>query len=619
MASEAIRRKIALAPQSPGVYLFRDALGQVIYAGKASNLRNRVRSYFGSKSGLSTKTRRLVSEIADLEFLMVSTEQEALVLEADLIKRYRPQYNARMKDDKSFPFLKVDIRNEWPTVAVTRRRVADGSVYFGPFADARSVRKTLRLIRRVFRFRVCSGSLEGKRARPCLNMQIGLCPGPCIGAITREEYRKTIDQIVLFLEGRHREVLASLIAGMKEASTRMDFERAALLRDSVQAVDLITSKYTGIAALRGDQDILAVAQDRDSALVEVFCMRDGRVLGRQDYPVEGTGLLTPPEVLRGFVLQYYVVASRVPPSILLQHSIADGALVRNLLCERRGGGVRLVVPRRGVRKQVVDNVANSVARQLALLQANSGHGLELRGAGLKQLRDVLRLPTVPHRIEGYDISTTQGHEAVGSMVVFEDGVPKPSAYRRFKIRTVSGQDDYSMIREVLRRRLGRLERGPARTRRPATTGGFGSSPSLILVDGGRGQLGAALEARNLWGATRIPIIGLAKEHEYVYSESKPEPVDLPQNSPGLRILQAVRDEAHRFAVTYHRNLRDSTAMASVLDDVPGVGPARRRALLRAFETMEAMGRATAEELAEEAGIPRSVAMAVREQLAAGGA
>ncbi len=616
MVSQAICHKLALAPQSPGVYLFRDALGQVIYAGKASNLRNRVRSYFGSKSGLSTKTRRLVSEIADLEFLMAGTEQEALVLEADLIKRYKPQYNARLKDDKSFPFLKVDIRDDWPTVAVTRRRVADGAVYFGPFADAHSVRQTLRLIRKVFRFRVCSGPLEGTRPRACLNMQIGLCPGPCIGAITREEYRKTIDQIVLFLEGRHRDVLDSLIAGMKEASARMEFERAALLRDRVQAVDIITNKHVGVTALRGDQDILAVAQDRDSALVEVFCVRDGRVLGREDYPVEGTGILTPPEVLRSFVLQYYVVASRVPPSILLQHPIADGDLVRSLLSERRGGRVELIVPRRGVRKQVVDNVANSVARQLALLQANSGHGLELRGAGLKQLKDVLRLPTVPHRIEGFDISTTQGHEAVGSMVVFEDGVPKPSGYRRFKIRTVSGQDDYSMIREVLRRRLGRLERVPGRVRGAGTTRRFGSSPSLILVDGGRGQLSAALEARGLWGADNIPIIGLAKEHEYVYSESKPEPVDLPKDSPGLRILQAVRDEAHRFAVTYHRSLRDSTAMASVLDSVPGVGPARKRALLRAFESMDAIAKATAGELVEKAGIPLSVARAVREQLAA---
>lgn len=616
MDSQAIHRKVALAPQSPGVYLFRDGLGQVIYAGKASNLRNRVRSYFGSKSGLSTKVRRLVSEIADLEFLMVGTEQEALVLEADLIKSYRPQYNARLKDDKSFPFLKVDIRNEWPTVVVTRRHVADGSVYFGPFPDARSVRQTLRLIRKVFRFRVCSGPLEVTRARPCLNMQIGLCPGPCIGAITREEYRKTIDQIVLFLEGRHHAVLDSLIAGMKEASARMDFERAALLRDRVQAVDLITNKHMGVTALRGDQDILAVAQDRDSALVEVFCVRDGRILGRQNFAVEGTGILTPPEVLRGFVLQYYVLASRVPPSILLQHPIADGGLLRNLLRERRGGQVQLVVPRRGVRKQVMDNVANSVARQLVLLQANAGHGLELRGAGLKELKDVLRLTTIPHRIEGFDISTTQGHEAVGSMVVFEDGVPKPSGYRRFKIRTVAGQDDYSMIREVLRRRLRRLERMGDGARTPRTAARWGSSPNLILVDGGRGQLGAALEARSQCGADSIPVIGLAKEHEHVYSESGPEPVHLLKDSPGLRILQAVRDEAHRFAVTYHRNLRDFTAMASVLDRVAGVGPARRSALLRAFDTMDAMARATAEELADKAGIPLSVATAVREQLAA---
>lgn len=611
-----MRRKLALAPQSPGVYLFRDARGQVIYVGKASNLRNRVRSYFGSKSGLSTKTRRLVSAVADVEFLMVSTEQESLVLEADLIKSYRPQYNARMKDDKSFPFLKVDVRSEWPTVVMTRRRVADGSLYFGPFADARSLRQTLRLIRKAFRFRVCSGPLEGTRPRACLNMQIGLCPGPCIGAISREDYRKTIDQIVLFLEGRHRAVRDSLVVAMKEASARMDFERAALLRDRTEAVDLITNRHVGVTALRGDQDIVAVAQDRDSALVEVFAVRDGRILGRQDFPVEGTGILSPPEVLRSFVLQYYVVASRVPASLLLQHSIADAGLVRNLLREHRGGRVQLVVPRRGVRKQAVDNVANSVARQLVLLQANSGPGLELRGAGLKELKDVLRLPTIPHRIEGFDISTTQGHEAVGSMVVFEDGVPKPSGYRHFKIRTVTGQDDYAMIREVLWRRFGRLEHGGNRVGRSKTTAGWGSSPSLILVDGGRGQLGAALDARSQWGVDSIPIIGLAKEHEHVYSESGPDPVHLEKDSPGLRILQAVRDEAHRFAVTYHRSLRGSAAMVSVLDGVPGIGPARRVALLHAFETVDAIRKATAEELVEKAGIPMSVARIVMERLAA---
>ena len=459
-------------------------------------------------------------------------------------------------------------------------------------------------------------SLEGARARACLNMEIGLCPGPCIGAISREEYRRTIDQIVLFLEGRHRAVLGSLVAAMKEASARMDFERAALLRDRAEAVNLVTNRHVGVTALRGDQDILAVAQDGDSALVEVLSVRDGRILGRQDFPVEGTGILSPPEVLRSFVLQYYVVASRVPAALLLQHPIADAGLVRELLCEHRGMKMQLVVPRRGVRKQAVGNVANSVARQLVLLQTNSGPGLELRSVGLKELRTVLRLPAIPHRIEGFDISTTQGHDAVGSMVVFEDGVPKPSSYRRFKIRTVAGQDDYAMIREVLRRRFGRLERGVVRAGKSGSMAGWGSSPSLILVDGGRGQLGAALEARRQSGADSIPIIGLAKEHEHVYCESGPEPVPLAKDSPGLRILQAVRDEAHRFAVTYHRSLRDSAAMVSVLDGVHGIGPARRGALLRAFETVDAVRKASAEELMEKSGIPLSLARVVRDQLAA---
>ncbi|MBN1856141.1 MAG: excinuclease ABC subunit UvrC [Dehalococcoidia bacterium] len=616
MTSPELHSKLRLAPLSPGVYLFRNAAGVVIYVGKASNLRNRVKSYFGSKSALSTKTVRLVAMIADVEFIIASTEQEALVLEADLIKQHRPQYNARLKDDKSFPFLKVDVRSEWPTVSVVRRRVDDGSRYFGPFASARAVRQTLRVVRRVFRFRLCSGPLDGTRSKACLNYDIGLCPAPCIGAITHEEYRKTVEHMVLFLEGRYRDVLDSLRAEMNEASEKMDFERAALFRDRVQAVDLVTNRNVGVTALRGDQDIIAVAQESSSALVEVFSVREGKVQGRQDFPVEGTGSLAAPEVLRSFVLQYYRVASTVPPTILLQHIIDDMSLVRSMLAELRHGSVQMIAPRTGVRKQLVDNVADSVSRQLLSFSVASGRGLQLRDAGLKELKDVLGLGSIPHRIEGFDISTTQGTESVGSLVVFEDGVPKPSDYRRFRIRTVSGQDDYSMMHEVLLRRFSKLGRSGSVSKSVKASNRWGDVPSLVLVDGGRGQLGVALQARHECGVDGIPIIGLAKEHEYVYSESRSEPMGFVQDSPGLRILQAVRDEAHRFAITYHRGIRRASMIVSALDSVPGIGPSRKKALLRAFGTVDSIRQASVDELVQKAGLPIPIARRLSEWLAA---
>ena len=612
MVSTTIEGRVALAPRAPGVYLFRNSSGQILYVGKAANLRNRVRSYFGSKKGLSTKVIRLVSAIRDIEFVIAGSEQEALVLEADLIRRYKPQYNARLKDDKSFPYLMVDVQNAWPTVVVTRKRADDGARYFGPFSSARSVRQTLRLIRRVFRFRVCTGPIDGKRSRACLNMHIGLCPGPCVGAISMQEYRRAIDQIVLFLEGRHRDVLDSLVREMKEAAENLDYEKAALLRDRIQAVDMVTQRHAGVTALRGDQDIVAVAQDRGVTLVEVFSVRDGRALGRQDFPIEGASDLSLSEVIRSFVLQYYGAASQVPPVLLLQHAIADASAIRGWLSDLRGASVRIMVPRQGIRKQLVDNVADSVARQMLAQRLKSGRGAELRETGLRELKDVLRLPVLPRRIEGFDISTIHGKESVGSMVVFEDGVPKPSEYRRFKIRTVQGQDDYAMMREVLRRRFGRLDSGGVST----GAQGWKAVPSLMLVDGGLGQLGVALSERNAAGLGRIPIVSLAKEFELVYVEGSTQPAEIAGDAAGLRILQAVRDEAHRFAVSYHRSLRDSSAMGSLLDDVGGIGPRRKRALLLTFDNIDEIRKCPVEDISKRAGIPVAIAHQVKERLAA---
>ncbi len=608
--TDLISDRLSLAPTGPGVYLFKDASGEVIYVGKAANLRNRVRSYFRSNTGQSTKVLRLVSVTTDIEFVQSSSEQEALVLEADLIRRYRPVYNARLKDDKSFPFLKIDVDSEWPTVTVTRRRRNDGAVYFGPFASARSMRQTLRQIRKVFRFRVCSGPLDGARSRACLNMDIGLCPGPCVGAVSHDDYRLTIRQIVLFLRGKHREVLDSMVREMKDASKQMDFERAALLRDRIQAIDEVTRRHEGVTALTGDQDILAVAQDANAALVEVFSVREGRVLGRQDFPIEGASDIPASEVLRSFMMAYYGSSGSIPPLVLLQHPVTDAALIREWLSERRASPVRMVVPRQGARKQLVHAVADSVSGQLAAMHSAATHGVPMRDAALVQLKEVLKLTALPRRIEGFDISTTGGTEAVGSMVVFENGVPRPSQYRRFKIRGIEGQDDYAMLREVLRRRFARMHMEGSFSQQGTVK--WAATPSLILVDGGRGHLAAAVAAREESKARRVPLISLAKEHEYVYGERQTQPLPLEPSSAGSLLLQSVRDEAHRFAVTYHRQLRSSSLMASVLDEIPGIGPRRRRALLLAFESLDAINAASPQEISRRTGIPFALAERIRE-------
>jgi excinuclease ABC subunit C len=610
-----LQHKLALAPRSPGVYLFKDATGAVVYVGKAASLRNRVASYFGSKSGLSTKVLRLVSVVADIEYVLAGSEQEALVLEADLIKRFRPHFNARLKDDKSFPFLRIDVSNDWPGISVVRRRENDGGVYFGPYASARSMRQTLQLIRKAFRFRACRGPLPQNRTRGCLNMDIGLCPGPCVGAIARDDYRRTIDRIILFLQGKHREVLASLASEMKAAAARMEFERAASLRDRIRAVELVTERYAAVTALRGDQDIIALAQDEDKTLVDVFSVRDGRALGRQGFPIANSKDTHPGEILRTFLLQYYPSASTIPPIVMVQHPIADARLIAGWLTELRGEAVHIVAPRSGVRKELMDHVADGVARQLASQRALSLHDATRTEAGLKQLKDTLGLTAVPRRIEGYDISTTQGRGAVGSMVVFVDGVPTPSEYRRFRIKTVEGQDDYAMLREVLLRRLAHVRGAQAES--PDRRARWDEMPSLIMVDGGRGQLGAALSARHDSAAGHLPVISLAKEREEVFVEGRAIPADLAADSPGLLLLQAVRDEAHRYAVAYHRKVRSAAGMASRLDAVTGIGPRRKRRVLLAFDSLDALRAASPADIASHSGIPLHLATTLKAELADG--
>jgi len=596
--------KLRALPARPGVYLFKDNEGNVIYVGKAANLKSRVRSYFGAPSNLPSKIQRLVSNIQDLEFVITSSEQEALILECDTIKRYAPKFNASLKDNKTFPYLKIDIREDWPGVYITRRIQKDGARYFGPFASPGSVRKTLRLIKKIFPYRSCSKRIDGKDKRPCLDYYIHQCLGPCIGAVDKEEYREVINQVILFLQGKQELILRELNAKMKAAAQQLQFERAALLRDQIDAIEKVIEGQRIAVTLQGEKDVIGLAQDETLAYVELFSIRNNKLIGQDHFIMEGTQGESLGQIMTSFVKQYYAAASYVPSLILLQHPVDEPAVLSQWLSHQRGSKVELQAPRRGAKKKLVETVAENAARGLELAQLKEMRA-EVISSGLQELKNKLRLPKMPRRIECYDVSNIQGTLAVGSMVVLEKGWPKPAHYRRFRIKTVSGADDYAMIQETLRRRFKRGLAGE---------GAWGIVPDLILIDGGRGQLNAALKVRQELELDSIPMASLAKEREEVFIPGEPGPVHIPKDSPALHILQRARDEAHRFAISYHQKLRRKGFITSALDNIPGIGPKRKKALLKKFGSVEAIKEAPLQELSQTEGITLALAKKVKEEL-----
>ena len=591
-------------PAKPGVYLFKDKEGKVIYVGKAANLSNRVRSYFGAPSNLSSKIQRLVAKIQDFEFVVTNSEQEALILECNMIKKYIPRYNVRLKDNKSFPYLKINVNEDWPGVYITRRVQKDGARYLGPFASAGSVRKTLRLIKKIFPFRTCSKRIEGKDKRPCLDYYIHRCLGPCIGAVKKQEYREVVNRVILFLQGKQELVLRELNTRMKAAAQQLQFERAALLRDQIKAIEIVIEGQRIAVTLQGEQDIIGLAQNEKQAYVELFFIRNNKLIGQDHFIMEGVHGESPRQVMTGFVQQYYAAASYIPPLILLQHPVDEPAVLSEWLKQQRGGRVELQVPQRGAKKKLVDTVAENAAKGLQLSQAKKTK-VETTRSALQELKSKLRLPKMPLRIECYDVSNIQGTLAVSSMVVLEKGLPKPAHYRRFRIKTVVGADDYAMLQETLSRRFKRGLTGE---------GTWAIIPDLVLIDGGRGQLNAALEVREELGLNSIPIISLAKENEEVFIPGEPKPVYIAKDSPALHILQRARDEAHRFAISYHQKLRHKQAVTSALDNISGIGPRRKKALLKKFGSVEAIKEASVEELSQTEGMTLALAQKVKEYL-----
>jgi excinuclease ABC subunit C len=606
MEQDRIQQQWRTLPAKPGVYLMKDEEDNVLYVGKAGSLRHRVASYFGSSDSLSLKTSRMMAQAADIDFYVTDSEQEAMLLECSLIKKHHPRYNMRLKDDKSYPYLKISLNEEWPRVYITRRVESDGARYFGPYASAGSLRTTLALLKKLFPIRHCRGSIVGRASRPCLEYDIRRCLGPCIGAVSREEYGRVVNRVVLFLEGKHEMIVRDLHVRMRQAADDLDFEKAAMLRDQIQAVNRVTEEQK-IAQVEGEADVIAFAQAGDQAYVLVFFIRQGKLIGREHFILTGTKDEEAPQIMTSFVEQFYVSASHIPRRILLEHPANDMPLVEGWLAGRRGRKVELRVPRRGSAKGLVDMVAENARLGLEQSRVRSLAAPDALAEALHELQRVLCLPARPERVEGYDVSNIQGTSAVGSMVVFEGGLPKKSHYRLFRIKSVAGANDYAMLQEVLRRRF---RRAPRETRE----GGWGTVPDLVLIDGGRGQLNAALEVMKETGADSISCVSIAKENEALFVPGMSEPIMLPRQSAALQFVQRVRDEAHRFAVGYYHKVQRRGAFSSSLDDIPGIGARRRRALLRRFGSVRRIKEATLDDLAAVEGMTRSVARRVKEYI-----
>jgi excinuclease ABC subunit C len=610
---DALRRRLAALPTSPGVYMYKNAAGEILYIGKAINLRNRVRSYF-HRNGQSTKVKQMVAQVADWDLILTGSELEALVLECNLIKKHRPKYNVRLRDDKHYPYVKVTVNEEWPRVFITRRIGRDGARYFGPFTDSRSVWRTLDLLNKLFPYRTCHITITGNLPRPCLQYHIHRCLGPCIGAADPEDYRQVISQVCLFLEGKHEQIVATLRRRMEEAAEGLEFERAAHLRDQIKSVEKVTERQRVVDAAMKDQDVIAFARANGDACVEVFFVRGGKLIGREHFLLEGTKDEDAEQIMTSFVTQFYDSAAFIPPEILLQNEIAEAEVIESWLRDKRGGQkVAVNVPRRGKSKELVDLVATNASEVLAQMRAKWLADERKTSIALNELAEHLDLEEPPQRIECYDISNIQGTSSVGSMVVFENGQPTNGAYRRFQIKTVDGPNDFASLQEVLQRRFSRAkataEEDPA-----GAAKGWTKLPDLVIIDGGRGQLNAGLEVLQKLGLERLQTVSLAKQNEEIFTPYSSEPILLPRDSQALYLVQRIRDEAHRFALTYHRKVRGRRSVRSQLDDLPGVGPKRKAALLRRFGSVKAIREASLEDLVATPGVDRATAARVKDTL-----
>ena len=617
----AVEAQAASFPAAPGVYLFKDTRGRVLYVGKADVLRDRIRSYFGPS--LDVRHVRMVERAERLDYAVTGSESEAFLLEANLIKQHRPRYNIRLKDDKSYPYVKITLGEDFPRILRTRTLGDRSARYFGPFANAKSVDQSLDLLQKLFPYRTCKLTIVADRedgrgktvpasalpgGRPCLLYDLKRCTAPCAGHATRDEYRATIDKSVLFLEGRYETLARDTRREMDVAATALEFERAAVLRDRLSAIDR-TLERQEVHAYKGDDlDVLAAALDEGDAVVQLFRVRDGTVVGRDHFALEGSEGATPGEVVASFLRQHYSAAGALPPEVVTPVSLAETPALEQFLAERRGAPVRVHVPQRGRKRHLAElatrNAQDALEQERVRWLADRGK----TDVALRELQEALGLEGPPKRIECYDVSHVQGTNVVSSMVVFEDGRPAKGQYRRFRARIGDRNDDFANMRETLRRRFARSAQGDE------AAGTAWVLPDLVILDGGKGQLSAGLDALADAGRLQIPIVALAKEREEIFRPDRSDPIVLPRTSQGLYLVQRVRDEAHRFAVTYHQKLRSRRAVRSLLDEIPGVGPARKRALLRKFGSVRGMKAVGVDDLAAVAGVGPALAKRIKEAL-----
>ena len=611
MPSERVANQLQGLPTKPGVYLFRDESGQILYVGKAKSLRPRVRSYFQARGRDRPTISQLPERVHDVEVIVTSTEVEALHLEQNLVKRHRPPFNVRLRDDKSFPYIAVTVEDEFPRVMFTRERHRRGVVYFGPYANAKKVRETLDVLNRVFRFRPCEGPKPGRHSGiPCLDFHIDRCHAPCVGYISAEEYGKIIDGVVEFLSGETEPIQRELERRMREAADNERFEEAARFRNRLFSIQHLAERQAADRRDVGDVDVLGLALERDRGVMQIFPLRGGKMIDRYSFHLENVEVQDVTAVVEAFCVEYYGSTPSVPPQIIVPKEAGDLSALEELLTERRGSRVEVRRALRGEKRRLAELAAENARQAFTSEQEAVATRRARRAEALEELREALNLESLPQRIECFDISTIQGTETVGSMVVFQDAAPKKAHYRKFAVRSLDGQDDFAAMAEVVSRRFARLGK---RTEADYDES-FVSAPNLVVIDGGKGQLSAALAAMQEFDLPRVAVIALAKRIEEVFVPGLSDPILLDPHSPGLQLLQRIRDEAHRFALGFHRQRRDARSFETIFDTLQGVGPARRRAILRHFGSPERFLEASQEELEGVPELPAATARKIYAQL-----
>ncbi len=623
-ASEHIQNILSSLPMKPGCYLMKDKDGKIIYVGKAKRLRNRVRSYFNSSAEGNPKTLRLRENIVDIEVIVTETEVQALITEETLIKRHMPFYNISLKDDKHYPYIKINWQDPFPKVETTRRVLKDGSRYFGPYAAMWAVQNTLRTLRRAFPYLTCDRVINGQDERPCLFYDIKLCNGPCIGAVNKEQYRAMISELMDVLSGKSEPVVKRIASEMQAAAETLNFERAGVLRDQLKAIEYITQRHRAVNPQMTDHDVIALARDKNDAAVQILFIRNGKLVGSDTRMLTGAEGEPDGEVLEQFLTQFYSEAAEIPTEIMLPNEVEGARIIEQWLRDkRRGQKVTITVPQRGNKRDLIKMAQENATEGLRMIREQWEADTHKQEEALGALQRELKLATPPNRIECFDISTTQGTAIVGARVVFVQGAPRKSEYRRFNIKTVShdGPDDYQSMREALTRRFNRWK-GTLEDPTQVAPGADDHDetwrllPDLLIIDGGKGQLGIAVEVLTEFGLMdRVPVIGLAKQFEEIFFPHNPTPLVLNRRSPALFLVQRVRDEAHRYGITTHRNQRTKLGMMSRLEQIPGIGPKRRKALLKAFgNSIDAVKNATVEYLMTVKGVTAEIAVSLKELL-----